>query len=329
MQDLIKVAVIGAGNWGKNLVKNFYELGVLSAVVDENEGRLNKVGKDYKGVHLLTCLNDLWKMDITAVAIATPAPTHYEITKIALSKGKDVFVEKPFTLNTGQAEELVTLSKTSGRIIMVGHLLLYQPAIRWIKDCILKNTLGKLYFLHQERLNLGRARRGENALWSLGVHDVAVFLDLVGREPDRIEVVGQPVLQDGIEDDVYLHLAFSEGVAAHLHASWLWPEKHRRLTAVFERGMLVYDEIAQTVTLHKKYINSKLENIDEGQQVVYKGNSEPLKLELKHFIECCQSRQRPYSDGESAVQVVGVLEKSIIKLEENNTKLKEARGYYV
>jgi len=252
LQDSIKVAVIGAGNWGKNLVKNFYELGALSAVVDEDEGRLNKVGKDYKGVHLLTSLNNLWKMDIPAVAIATPAPTHYEITKTALTKGRDVFVEKPFTLNASQAEELVTLAKSSGRIIMVGHLLLYQPAIRWIKDCILKNTLGKLYFLHQERLNLGRARRGENALWSLGVHDVAVFLDLVGKNPLRVEVVGQPVLQKDVEDDVYLHLAFPEGVAAHLHASWLWPEKHRRLTAVFERGMLVYDEIAQTVTLHKK-----------------------------------------------------------------------------
>ncbi|MEG3065033.1 Gfo/Idh/MocA family oxidoreductase [Acetomicrobium sp.] len=314
MQDSIKVAVIGAGNWGKNIVKNFYELGALSAIVDEDEGRLNKVGKDYKGVHLLTSLNDLWKMDIPAVAIATSAPTHYEITKTALSKGRDVFVEKPFTLNASQAEELVTLAKSSGRIIMVGHLLLYQPAIRWIKDCILKNTLGKLYFLHQERLNLGRARRGENALWSLGVHDVAVFLDLVGRNPQRVEVVGQPVLQKDVEDDVYLHLAFSGGVAAHLHASWLWPEKHRRLTAVFERGMLVYDEIAQTVTLHKKYINSKLENMDEGQQVVFKGNSEPLKLELKHFIECCQSRQRPYSDGESAVGVIKILEEASNKL---------------
>lgn len=314
MQDSIKVAVIGAGNWGKNIVKNFYELGALSAIVDEDEGRLNKVGKDYKGVHLLTSLNDLWKMDIPAVAIATSAPTHYEITKTALSKGRDVFAEKPFTLNASQAEELVTLAKSSGRIIMVGHLLLYQPAIRWIKDCILKNTLGKLYFLHQERLNLGRARRGENALWSLGVHGVAVFLDLVGRNPQRVEVVGQPVLQKDVEDGVYLHLAFSGGVAAHLHASWLWPEKHRRLTAVFERGMLVYDEIAQTVTLHKKYINSKLENMDEGQQVVFKGNSEPLKLELKHFIECCQSRQRPYSDGESAVGVIKILEEASNKL---------------
>lgn len=313
MQDLVKVAVVGAGNWGKNLVKNFYELGALFAVVDEDEGRLNKIGKDYRGVPLLSNLNDLWKLDITAIAIATPAPTHYRIAKTALARGKDVFVEKPFTLNVSEAEELVKLAKTSGRILMVGHLLLYQPAIRWIKDCIVKNTLGKLYFLHQERLNLGRARRAENALWSLGVHDVAVFLDLVGMEPNEIEVVGQSALQKDIEDDVYLHLAFP-GVAAHLHASWLWPEKRRRLTAVFERGMLVYDEIAQTVTLHKKSINSKLENIDEGEEVVFKGASEPLWLELEHFIECCQTRQKPYSDGQSAVGVIKILEEANNKL---------------
>lgn len=310
MQDMVKVAVVGAGNWGKNLVKTFYELGSLAAVVDEDEGRLSKICKDYKGVCALSNFNDLWKLDNTAVAVATPAPTHYEIAKAALAMGKDVFVEKPFTLNVKEAEELVGLAKTLGCILMVGHLLLYQPAIRRIKDCITNNTLGHLYFLHQERLNLGRARRAENALWSLGVHDVAVFLDLVGTEPNEIEVVGQSVLQKDIEDDVYLHLTFQGGKRAHLHASWLWPEKRRRLTAVFERGMLVYDEISQTVTLHKKRINSKLENIDEGEEVVFKGASEPLKLELEHFIECCQSRQKPYSDGESAVGVIKILEEA-------------------
>lgn len=310
MQDMVKVAVVGAGNWGKNLVKTFYELGSLTAVVDEDEGRLSKICNDYKGVCALSDLNDLWKLDITAVAVATPAPTHCQIAKAVLAMGKDIFVEKPFTLNAKDAEELVGLAKTSGRILMVGHLLLYQPAIRWIKDCIANNTLGQLYFLHQERLNLGRARRAENALWSLGVHDVAVFLDFVGTEPDEIKVIGQSVLQKGIEDDVYLHLTFPGGKRAHLHASWLWPEKRRRLTAVFEQGMLVYDEIAQTVTLHKKRINSNLENIDEGQEVVFKGASEPLKLELKHFIECCKTRQRPYSSGESAVGVIKILEEA-------------------
>ncbi|MGB4412450.1 MAG: Gfo/Idh/MocA family oxidoreductase, partial [Atribacterales bacterium] len=195
-------------------------------------------------------------------------------------------------------------------LLMVGHLLLYQPAIRWIKGFIAQGNLGKLYSLHEERLNLGRARAVENALWSLGVHDVALFLDIVGEKPREIKVTGQQALQPGIEDDVYLHLSFPGGVFAHLHASWLWPEKRRRLTVIGEEGMLVYDEIAQTVTWHKKSINSKLENVDKGEEVVFRGDAEPLKIELSHFIECCKNRAKPYSDGESAVAVVQVLEKA-------------------
>lgn len=306
----IKVAVVGAGNWGKNLVKNFYHLGVLAAVVDEDEKRLSQIGKEYPGVKLLSHTSSLWDMPIPAVAIATPAPTHYALAKTALLAKKDVFVEKPLTLKAAEAEELAELAKKNDYILMVGHLLLYQPAIRLIKDFITQGKLGRLCSLHQERLNLGRARSAENALWSLGVHDVAVFLDLVEKKPTELKVVGQQILKPGIEDDVYLHLSFSGGVFAHLHASWLWPEKRRLLTVICERGMLVYDEMAQTVTLHKKSINSKLENVDSGEEIVFKGDAEPLKIELAHFVECCKNRTKPYSDGESAVSVVQVLEKA-------------------
>lgn len=306
----IKVALIGAGNWGRNLVKNFYHLGVLAAVVDEDESRLHEVGKDYPDVKLLNGTDDVWDMPVSAVAIATPAPTHYTLAKTALMAGKDVFVEKPLALRATEAEELSSLARENSCLLMVGHLLLYQPAIRWIKDFIAQGNLGKLYSLHEERLNLGRARAVENALWSLGVHDVALFLDIVGEKPREIKVTGQQALQPGIEDDVYLHLSFPGGVFAHLHASWLWPEKHRRLTVIGEEGMLVYDEIAQTVTWHKKSINSKLENVDKGEEVVFRGDAEPLKIELSHFIECCKNRAKPYSDGESAVAVVQVLEKA-------------------
>lgn len=306
----IKVAVIGAGNWGKNLVKNFYDLKALAAVVDEDEERLSQIERAYPGVILLNHPDDLWDMPIPAVAIATPASTHYEIAKEALNFGKDVFAEKPLTLRASEAKELADLARKKARILMVGHLLLYQPAIRWIKDFIAQGNLGGLYSLHQERLNLGRARRGENALWSLGVHDVAVFLDLVGEEPSQIEIVGQKALQERIEDDIYLHLSFPSGVFAHLHASWLWPEKRRRLTVIGEEGMLVYDEIAQKVTLHRKSISPQLDNVDEGEEVVFEGASEPLKIELLHFIECCKNRQKPYSDGQSAVRVIRVLEEA-------------------
>ncbi len=306
----IKVALIGAGNWGRNLVKNFYHLGVLAAVVDEDEKRLHEVGKDYPDVKLLNSTDDVWDMPVSAVAIATPAPTHYALAKTALMAKKDVFVEKPLALRATEAEELSSLARENSCLLMVGHLLLYQPAIRWIKGFIAQGNLGKLYSLHEERLNLGRARAVENALWSLGVHDVALFLDIVGEKPREIKVTGQQALQPGIEDDVYLHLSFPGGVFAHLHASWLWPEKRRRLTVIGEEGMLVYDEIAQTVTWHKKSINSKLENVDKGEEVVFRGAAEPLKIELSHFIECCKNRAKPYSDGESAVAVVQVLEKA-------------------
>ena len=306
----VKVALIGAGNWGRNLVKNFYHLGVLAAVVDEDEKRLKEVGKDYPDVKLLNSADDVWDMPVSAVAIATPAPTHYALAKTALMAGKDVFVEKPLALRATEAEELSSLAQENSCLLMVGHLLLYQPAIRWIKGFIAQGNLGKLYSLHEERLNLGRARAVENALWSLGVHDVALFLDIVGEKPREIKVTGQQALQPGIEDDVYLHLSFPGGVFAHLHASWLWPEKRRRLTVIGEEGMLVYDEIAQTVTWHKKSINSKLENVDKGEEVVFRGAAEPLKIELSHFIECCKNRAKPYSDGESAVAVVQVLEKA-------------------
>lgn len=306
----VEVALIGAGNWGRNLVKNFHHLGVLAAVVDEDERRLHEVGKDYPDVKLLNSTDDVWDMPVSAVAIATPAPTHYALAKTALMAGKDVFVEKPLALRATEAEELSSLARENSCLLMVGHLLLYQPAIRWIKDFIDQGNLGNLYSLHEERLNLGRARAVENALWSLGVHDVAIFLDIVGEKPRELKVTGQQALQPGIEDDVYLHLSFPGGVFAHLHASWLWPEKRRRLTVIGDEGMLVYDEIAQTVTWHKKSINSKLENVDKGEEVVFRGDAEPLKIELSHFIECCKNRAKPYSDGESAVAVVQVLEKA-------------------
>lgn len=315
MPSKVKIAVVGAGNWGKNLVRNFYNLGTLEAVVDEDENRLKAIKKEYPDVKALRGIDNLWDMPLHAVAIATPPSTHYELAKAALTAKKDTFVEKPLTLKAAEAEELSELAKKNGCVLMVGHLLLYQPAVRWMKGFITQGHLGRLHSLHQERLNLGRARAVENALWSLGVHDVAVFLDIIGEKPREVKITGQRALKWGVEDDVYLHLSFPSGVFAHLHASWFWPEKRRRLTVIAEEGMLVYDEIAQTVTLHRKSINAKLENIDQGEEMLFQGDAEPLKIELAHFIECCKSRAKPYSDGGSAVSVIRVLEEATNLLE--------------
>lgn len=307
----MKVAVIGVGNWGKNLVSNLRSLGALAAVAEASPELRSGLAAQYPEVPLYKDHRPLLlESTITAIAVATPAPTHYTVVKDALLAGKDVFVEKPITLSTRDAQELVDLAQARGRVMMVGHLLLYQPALQWIKGYLDSGALGTLYSLHQERLNLGRARSVENALWSLGVHDVAVLLHLVGRAPSRIKVTGQPSLQPGVEDDVYLHLDFMGGIQAHLHTSWLWPEKRRRLVVVGSEGMLVYDELEQTVLLHRKGITPDLNNRDEGYEVVFQGHGEPLRLELEHFLARLEDRRPPLSDGSSGVEVVRVLEEA-------------------
>ncbi|MGB9790953.1 MAG: Gfo/Idh/MocA family protein [Thermacetogeniaceae bacterium] len=304
------VGVIGAGNWGRNLVRAFSRLGELSCVAEANEALRESLRREYPGVAFYQDASEAIASDAPAVAIATPAVTHYELTKKALLAGKDVFIEKPFTLSLAQAEELVSLAAEKGRLLMVGHLLLYQPAIKWIKEYIESGALGDVAFLCQERLKLGRVRFVENVLWSFGVHDLAVLLYLIGEEPQEVTARGQCFLQPKIEDDVYLHLKFSSGVMAHLHVSWLWPEQRRCLTIVGSKGMLTYDELTGKVVLHRKWVNETLEACDEGVEVVFERGEEPLLLECRHFLECLEKREEPLSSGKSALKVMAVLEKA-------------------
>jgi predicted dehydrogenase len=304
----MRIAVIGAGNWGINLVRNLRDLGVLSHVAEEVGSLRERVASEVQDVELLDDYTPLLEADIDAVAIATPVPTHAVIAGEFLAAGKDVFVEKPMTLTAVEAEKLVDQAEEGKRILMVGHLLLYQPAIHWLKEYLSAGELGKVYSFHQERMKLGRARAAENVLWSLGVHDVAVLLHLAGGAPLTSSCSGHCGLQDGIDDDTYLHMEFPGGVKAHLHNSWLWPENRRRLTVVGEKGMLVYNELAQNITLHHKTIDSSLQNQDEGEEVVFEGSGQPLRLEMEHFIECVKTRATPRSDGKNGLDVVRVLE---------------------
>ncbi len=311
----MKVGLIGAGGWGKNLARTLYELGALGGIAEirpEVRGQLKAI---YPHVPLYPDYPDLLASDLPAVAIATPAATHFALAKEALLAGKHVFVEKPLALCRRDAEELADVAEQRGLVLMVGHLLLYQPAMRWIKDYLASGNLGDLWSLHQERLNLGTVRTVENALWSLGVHDVAVVLHLVGQAPERTRAVAQTVLQSGVADDVYLHLAFASGARGHIHVSWLWPEKRRRLTIIGSKGMLVYDEITQAVTLHRKRIGADLKPADEGEEVVFRGAAQPLTLEMEHFLACVQDGRRPLTDGRSAVEVVAVIEEAIRQME--------------
>ena len=306
-----KIGLIGAGNWGKNLARNFHGLGVLTAIAEPSDALQESLGEDYPEVALYRAYEPiLADPQIQAVAIATPVPTHHKIAAAAIEAGKDVFVEKPMTLSSEEAEDLVEKAEAADRILMVGHLLLYQPAIQFIKTYVDEGKLGRIYSIHQERLKLGRARRVENVAWSLGVHDVAVLIYLIGDSPQALKASGHSALTEGIEDDVYAHMNFASGVKAHLHNSWLWPEDRRRLTLVGEKGMLVYDEVNSEVALHKKTINPALQNQDEGVESLFAADSEwqPLKVELEHFLECVQSRSTPISDGKNGASVIKALE---------------------
>lgn len=307
---LMRIGVIGAGHWGKNLIKTLDKLGVLAAIAEPSATARTSFMEIYPQVAHFSTYQAMLATEVEAVAIATPAYTHYQIAKAALRAGKDVFLEKPMTLSIQEAEDLVRLAEERDRILMVGHLLLYQSAIKWIKNYLSQGLLGRIFSLHQERLDLGRAQAVENVLWSLGVHDLAVLLYLIGEDPTVMKVCGQRALQPEVEDDIYLHLLFPEGIHAHLHNSWLWPEKRRRLTIIGSKGMLVYDELEQTVVFHDKGINGDLTNRVDGQKLVYKGDGEPLTREMEHFLTCVDTRERSISDGRNGLAVIRILERA-------------------
>jgi predicted dehydrogenase len=307
----MNIAVIGYGAWGRNLVRTLNRMGALAVVVEAAPGFREQLAREYPGVRVAESYGEVlaWA-DIHAVAIATPAATHHRVAKDCLLAGKDVFVEKPMTLTVAEADDLVNTAETLGRILMVGHLLLYKPAIQFIRDYLAAGMLGKVFTFHQERMKLGKARTVENALWSLGVHDVAALLYIVGEAPVSVEFIGHRGLQAGVEDDTWLHLTFRDGRIAHLHNSWLWPEDCRGLKVIGERGMLVYDEKSERVTLLKKRIDAALNHIDEGSELLFEaaGDFQPLTAEMQHFLDCMATRIVPRSCGRKGLEVMRVLE---------------------
>ncbi len=307
----MKIAAIGSGAWGKNIVRTLHHMGVLQTVAEASPVLREQLALDYPGLETVSNYGELFShSDIAAVTIATPAPTHHRIAKDCLLAGKDVFVEKPMTLTGEESEDLVITAEKQGRILMAGHLLLYKPAVLFIRDYLRAGSLGRVFTLHQERMKLGKARAVENALWSLGVHDVAALLFIAGKAPVQVSFHGHCGLQAGIEDDTCLQMTFAGGMMARLHNSWLWPEDRRGLKVIGERGMLVYDEKAETVVLVRKSIDGKLNNVDEGSEVLFEAprDFQALTAELQHFIDCVRTRETPRSCGRSGLAVVNVLE---------------------
>jgi len=320
----VRIGVIGAGGWGRVLVRTLNQMRVLAGVADLDEVARAGV-KSMTSVPTYRNADRLLATDVDAIVVATPAVSHHAVAKAALAAGKDVFVEKPLAMTAEDGEDLVRYARACGRVFMVGHLLLFQPAITWMHEFIADGSIGRVYSLNQDRLNLGTARAVENALWSLGVHDVAVLLHLAGGTPLRTTAWGHCVLQRDVEDDVHIHLEFPGDLHAYQHSTWLWPEKRRRLTVVASEAMLVYDEVGQRVFLHRKGIDGTLAAWNRGSELVFRGEGEPLRLELEHFVGCVAEHSRPLSDGESAVEVLRVLEHASAQLRTGSI-MRGARG---
>ncbi|AKG24691.1 oxidoreductase [Calothrix sp. 336/3] len=306
-----QVIVVGAGNWGKNLVRNFHNLGALAGVAEAHPALRQAIATTYPDVPTYDDFAAALATDVSALVLATPAPSHYELAMAALSAGKDVFVEKPMTLRTEEAKKLATYAQEQGRILMVGHLLLYQPAIAWMGEYLASGQAGQVLHVATRRLKLGKVRREENVWWSFAPHDVSVVLELLGNpQLKTVKAFGNAILQPGIEDYVQVHLDFHNGQSAQISCSWYAPLVERSTVVIAQKQMLVYDEVSQTVTIHHKHIDQDLQHHDQGQEIVSVAASEPLKIECQHFLDCLQTRQKPRSDGWNGVAVVEILEEA-------------------
>jgi UDP-2-acetamido-3-amino-2,3-dideoxy-glucuronate N-acetyltransferase len=316
------IAVIGCGYWGKNLVRNFAELGALHTICDSSPEVLSKIGSLYPKVGKETSLEAiLANKEIKGVVISSPAALHYSMAKQALLADKDVFVEKPITSKSSHAQELVELAEKRKRILMVGHLMLYHPAVHILKHHIQSGDLGEIYYLYSTRVNLGQVRSDESALWRLAPHDISLFLYLLESVPEVVSAQGISYVQPNLEDVVFITLKFPEKVLAHIHASWLDPHKIRQLTAVGSKKMAVFDDMDPEHKL-RIYDQGVVDDYDklaspsgtlalrsEGVFLPRVDLAEPLSLECRHFLECINNRSTSLSDGKQGLDVVRILEK--------------------
>jgi UDP-2-acetamido-3-amino-2,3-dideoxy-glucuronate N-acetyltransferase len=307
------VAVVGVGYWGKNLVRNFYDLGALAALCDAEESVGRSYTDQYPEVKFYRDFGAvLSDPGVTAIALATPAVTHYEMAKLALRAGKDVFVEKPLAIDVNHGEELVRMAAETDRILMVGHILRYHPAILRLQQMIQDGTLGKISYLYSNRLNIGKIRTEENILWSFAPHDISVILSLLNEMPTRVSCRGGAYLNRDVADVTLSHFEFPSGVQAHIFVSWLHPVKEQRLVVVGSEKMAVFDDTAEHKLVlypHKvEWLNRMPTAVKANAEIVHLEKREPLRAECQHFLDCIESRTSPVSNGVEGLQVLRVLD---------------------
>ena len=307
------VAVVGVGYWGRNLVRNFHDLGALAVLCDAEQSVEESCRAKYASVRFCrdysTVLSD---PSVTAVALATPATTHYEMAKEALEAGKDVLVEKPLAIDVKQGEELVELAAATRRILMVGHILRYHPAILKLQELIQNGALGQISYLYSNRLNIGKIRTEENILWSFAPHDISVMLALLNEMPIRVSCQGGAYLSRHVFDITLSHFDFPSGVQAHVFVSWLHPVKEQRLVIVGSEKMAVFDDTAeQKLTLfpHRVEWRHRVPTAVKAQgEIVELEDQEPLRAECQHFLDCVRARTSPLTDGMQGLRVLRALD---------------------
>jgi UDP-2-acetamido-3-amino-2,3-dideoxy-glucuronate N-acetyltransferase len=314
--DLPNIAVIGAGYWGKNLLRNFHELGSLRAFCENDETRRNFARDNYPKAKAYQTVEQVASdPDIDAVAISTPAVTHAELARLFINAGKHVFVEKPLCLHAEEGEALGILADASDRVLMVGHLLLYHPAFRALQAFVKSDEIGKLRYIYSNRLSLGKIRTEENALWSFAPHDISMILALTGELPQTVTAMAANYITDGVADTTLSHLKFSEDLQAHIYVSWLHPFKDHRLVVTGSKGTIVFDDTSSGDEKLLYYPHPL--SIDDGvpvfskapaEAVPYDQTAEPLRLECSTFLECVANKTRPPSDAEEGVRVLRTLE---------------------
>jgi len=325
----VSVGVVGLGYWGPNLARNFDRLPEteLRWICDASEESRARAAPQFPEARVSGDLDELLADDaLEAVVIATPVPLHADLAVRALQAGKHCFVEKPLAQSVEDAERVVEAARGAGKVLMVGHLLEYHPGVAKLKEVTASGQLGDIRYIYGNRLNLGKLRPDENALWSLGAHDVSVVLHLAEEEPSELHAFGKSYMRPGIEDVVFCYLRFPSGLMAHLHLSWLDPHKERRFTVVGSQRMATFDdmELEQKLVIYDKGFDEDWSSY--GEYIARSGdvwsprvsNEEPLRIECRHFAECVREGRDPVSDGVNGVRVVRVLEGLQRSLEETS-----------
>jgi len=304
------IGVVGLNYWGPNLARNFADLGVLSWLCDLDEQRLAAASARHPGATATSSYDELLASDVTAVAIATAVPTHYALAKQALEAGKHVFVEKPPAMRAVEIDALVALAADRDLVLMPGHLLLYHPGVRKLKELIDSGELGDVLCVYGNRQNLGIVRENENALWSLGVHDLSVILYLLDEDPELATAQGSWSIHEGVEDVVFCFLRFSSGKIAHMHLSWLDPHKMRRMTVVGREKMVVFDDMEpeRKVTVYEKKVDPSGMAVSGDIQIPRIANAEPLRLECEYFLELLDGKHDKAKVARDGARVVRALE---------------------